>query len=198
MASPPKMKIYLAGPEVFLPDPIAAGETLKVLCTANGAEGLFPMDNSIPAHILAGTASTTGEIISVATWIRSQNMAMIRSCDGIVANMTPFRGVSMDVGTAYEMGVAAALGKVVIGYSTNSKPYTEKVKEKFGCTRDEKGALRDGDGMGVEEFVGELLVDNLMMTAGGIDNLGGIPSESVEEAVRMAVQVFEERQAKKI
>ena len=194
----PKPKIYLAGPEVFLPDPISAGNSLKDICTIYGAIGLFPMDNLIPAHILAGDLDTTGSRVSMATWIRNENMAMIRECDAVVANMTPFRGVSMDVGTAYEMGVATALGKVVIAYSIDVREYTEKVKESFECVRDERGVLRDGEGMAVEEFVGEMLVDNLMMTAGGVDNIGGGVCRTVEEAVRMAVEILETRYLDKV
>jgi nucleoside 2-deoxyribosyltransferase len=32
-------------------------------------------------------------------------------------NCSPFRGVSLDAGTAYEIGYACALGKPVFGYS---------------------------------------------------------------------------------
>ncbi len=40
-------KIYLAGPDVFLPNAIEEGERLKALCEEYGYEGLFPMDNII-------------------------------------------------------------------------------------------------------------------------------------------------------
>ena len=80
--------LYLAGPDVFVPEPHARGVALKALCTEAGAIGLFPIDDA--AH---GPEA-----------IREANMAMIRRCDAVVANMTPFRGPSMDPGTAYEMG----------------------------------------------------------------------------------------------
>lgn len=40
-------KIYLAGPDVFLPNAIEEGKRLKALCKEYGYEGFFPMDNII-------------------------------------------------------------------------------------------------------------------------------------------------------
>ena len=41
----------------------------------------------------------------------------MRSCDAAVANLTPFRGVSADAGTAFEVGFMRALGRPVLGYT---------------------------------------------------------------------------------
>ncbi len=41
------LTVYLAGPEVFLPDAIELGERKKRLCRAYGFEGLYPLDNEI-------------------------------------------------------------------------------------------------------------------------------------------------------
>jgi nucleoside 2-deoxyribosyltransferase len=112
-------------------------------------------------------------------------------CDGIIANMTPFRGPSMDAGTAYEMGVAAALNKVVIAYSSDRTPYTEKCVAA-GAKRGEDGSLRDAEGMAVEDFLGEVLVDNLML-AHGVDNVDNKICETPEEAIIMAVKVWNEK-----
>ena len=37
-------RIYLAGPEVFLPDARVIGEAKARLCAAAGFEGIFPLD----------------------------------------------------------------------------------------------------------------------------------------------------------
>ncbi|KAI9732028.1 MAG: hypothetical protein M1818_007623 [Claussenomyces sp. TS43310] len=184
---PSDMKIYLAGPEVFEPDAVGRGAALKALCARFSSAtapvvGLFPLDNEISDDEAAAGAN-------LATAIRTANMAMIRACDAIVANMTPFRGPSMDVGTAYEMGVGAALGKVVVGYTSDARSYARKVRDLYGDTvvRGPDGRLRDERGMAVEDFPGEAglgLVDNLMMTAGGIEGLCG----SAEEAIALAVE----------
>ena len=145
--------LYLAGPDVFVPEPHACGAALKALCTEAGAIGLFPIDSEIDDAAHRPDA------------IREANMAMIRRCDAVVANMTPFRGPSMDPGTAYEMGAAAALGKLVVGYTTDPRPYAERVAAALPVLRAPDGALRDGHGMAVEQFAVPL-ADNLMMACG--------------------------------
>lgn len=178
------MKIYLAGPEVFERDPIGKGVILKNICTKHGAVGLFPMDNEL--------GDEENGSIAQAAHIRSANMDLIKSCDAIVANMTPFRGPSMDAGTAYEMGVGAALEKIVIGYTSDARSYLDKVKEAFKVEKGADGYFRDENGMSVEDFGdGETrLVDNLMMSCGIADLCG-----SAEEAIVAAVKLYKARDA---
>jgi len=40
-------KLYLAGPEVFLPEAIEIGRIKKDLCARYGIEGLYPFDNEV-------------------------------------------------------------------------------------------------------------------------------------------------------
>ena len=128
--------------------------------------------------------------LAQASFIRSANMSLIQSCDAIIANMTPFRGPSMDVGTAYEMGAGAALGKVVVGYTSDGRSYVEKVKEAYMVGRGEDGLLRDEKDMAVEEFGvrSDALVDNLMIAC-GVERVCG----SAEEAIGVAVEIFKGR-----
>lgn len=176
------MKIYLAGPDVFEHGAVEKGQALKNLCAKHGAEGLFPLDNVFqgPEH---GS-------LELATAIREANMDLIRASDAIIANMTPFRGPSMDVGTAYEMGVGAALGKVVIGYSKDNRSYVDKVRTVHKLERAGDGQLRDENGMAVEEFAssGVGLVDNLMLSC-GTDKF----CSTAEEAIVAAIEAFKAR-----
>merc|ERR1712048_1400533 len=50
------------------------------------------------------------------------NVDLINSVTGTVANMVRFRGPSMDVGTAWEMGYTLGEGKPVFGYY-DAEPY---------------------------------------------------------------------------
>ena len=52
---------------------------------------------------------------------------LIDSCRALLANVTPFRGPSADVGTAWEMGYASGQGKPVVAYSDDLSVYREKV-----------------------------------------------------------------------
>ncbi|KAL3420332.1 hypothetical protein PVAG01_08831 [Phlyctema vagabunda] len=176
-----RMKIYLAGPDVFELDPIAKGKMLKALCEKHGVEGLYPMDNEL-------SDAEHGSHAQAAS-IRSANMDLIMAADAIIANMAPFRGPSMDVGTAYEMGVAAALNKVVVGYTSDVRSYVSKVKDFHTVERAPDGYLRDEQGMSVEEFNG---IDG---TAGSVDNLMiacGVERlcKTAEEAIQVAIELY--------
>jgi nucleoside 2-deoxyribosyltransferase len=155
--------------------------------------GVFPFDNEI--------SNLEPHSFGLAHAIRGANMELIKSCDAILANMTPFRGPSMDVGTAYEMGVGAALGKIVVGYTLDGGiGYVDKVHTWAGdrkLVRGEDGHLRDEGGMAVEEFNMEAgskgLVDNLMMSC-GIEKL----CLSEEEAVEVLANALRKREAELI
>src|ERR1700730_12393314 len=53
------MKVYLAGPDVFLPKPDEMGRRKKELCTQYGLTGLFPLANPTPFH---GPSADTGTV----------------------------------------------------------------------------------------------------------------------------------------
>ena len=110
--------IYLAGPEVFLPNATALGERKKQICAAYGFEGHFPLDNELSLDGL--TPREAGLLIG------RMNQDLIRRCDAVVANVTPFRGPSADVGTVWEMGFAAGLEHVVSAYSNNVAPFFDR------------------------------------------------------------------------
>lgn len=96
----------------------------------------------------------------------------------------------MDVGTAYEMGAGAALGKHTVGYLKGEKlGYTKKVKSVHKVERHADGHLRDEQGWSVEEFLevdGEDgLVDNLMISC-GVEKL----CMSEEEGIKALVDIW--------
>ena len=113
-------RIYLAGPEVFLPDALAVGAEKCRLAAAHGFEGLFPLDASLDLEGL--------EKADAARRIALANEALMRSADVLIANLTPFRGASMDAGTAFEVGFMRALGKPTLGYTNAGGDYAARAR----------------------------------------------------------------------
>ena len=142
------MKIYLAGPDVFLPDAVEIGKRKAGICVLHGLTGLYPLDNAV--DLAASDASVR---------IFRGNEAMMDAADAIIANLTPFRGPGADPGTVYELGYMAARGKLCLGYSNDPSPYVDRVRQSTTVTPQD-GRLVDEAGLTVEDFG---LNDNLMM-----------------------------------
>jgi nucleoside 2-deoxyribosyltransferase len=142
------MKIYLAGPDVFLPDAIDIGRRKVELCARHGLIGLYPLDNTF--DIAARDASMQ---------IFRGNEAMMNQASAIIANLTPFRGPGADAGTVYELGYIVGRGKLCLGYTNDPSCYADRVRE-FTEVTSRDGRLIDAQGLTVEDFG---LSDNLMM-----------------------------------
>ena len=158
------MHIYLAGPEVFLPDAEAVADAKRALCARYGATGIFPSD-----PIYHSEADAAEE-----RWFKIylHNEAHIRRADALIANLTPFRGPSADVGTVYELGFMRALGRPVAAYSNTTIPFTDRTRAFLGPDARQRpdGEWEDGEGLHLEAFG---LHDNLMID-GGLRAAGGV------------------------
>jgi nucleoside 2-deoxyribosyltransferase len=159
-------KVYLAGPEVFLRNARQAGALKAEICARHGLDGRFPLDIELE---LGGL-----ELAESAYAIFHSNEQLIRDCDAVIANLTPFRGVGADTGTVYEVGFARGLGKPVFGYSNSDLSFFERVEKsesaplKVRAEADPTMAFEDKDHMGIEQFG---LAENLMI-AGAIHDSG--------------------------
>ena len=142
-------RAYLAGPDVFLEHVAAIAACKKRLCAAHGMEGVFPLDEAI--------AERRRSPALIARAIGAANEALIRECDLVIANCSPFRGVSMDAGTAYEIGFARALGKPVFGYTNVLADYRHRA-ERYRRLGDPLNA--DAANSEIEDFG---LAENLMI-----------------------------------
>ncbi|MDE2239208.1 MAG: nucleoside 2-deoxyribosyltransferase [Rhodospirillales bacterium] len=145
-ATPLRPKLYLAGPDVFLPHAGAQAEAKCALCARHGLHGLAPfnphLDMSQPPAALARA-------------IYQDDMAMMRESDAILANLTPFRGASADAGTLVELGWFLGQGKPVFGYSNNAAAFAARSRHQ--------AALEEPmAGLAIEDFG---LADNLMIEA---------------------------------
>lgn len=166
--------IYLAGFDVFRTDAVARGAELKRLCAQYGFEGLYPLDNALPAGLSGHEA---------ANWIYEQNVALIRDADLVLANLNLFRGLEPDSGTAFEVGFAVALDKPVWGYIDDARTIVESVPHH----RDANGDAIDEAGFIVEDFG---MPRNLMLACssrivvGDVEHCLKIIHESRSEAPR--------------
>jgi nucleoside 2-deoxyribosyltransferase len=178
------LRVYLAGPEVFLPDARDVGAQKCAICARHGLIGVFPGDAE-DACDPALAPSEQGLAIS-----RAIERAM-RGCDAMIVNLTPFRGPSADVGSAYEMGFMRALGRPIFGYSNDIRSYLDRVAAHCDgavrCRPD--GQHEDPDGMAIEPF---LLHDNLMLAGAVVASNGLFVAAQVPHADRYtSLTVFE-------
>jgi nucleoside 2-deoxyribosyltransferase len=179
------LRAYLAGPDVFLPAAEQWAERKKSICARYGLVGVSPFDH--PADEPGWAA--------LPEWrrIAARNEALIRSCAVMIANLTPFRGPSADVGTVYEVGFMRALGRPVYGYATTATPFTQRTRDfaatHGGTMTGVDGWLRDADGLSIEQF-GRF--DNLMIEAGILCSGGVLIVEEIPTAQRWSdLAVFE-------
>ncbi len=156
-------KVYLAGPEVFLPNARDVLERKAAMVCHAGLIPLAPGDLSFPPVDSKG---------ALAAAISALDEEMMQEADAIIANLTPFRGVGADTGTAYELGFMCALGKAVFAYTNVSHDHGQRITDHYAgaVTADADGRLRGPDGLAVEDFG---LIDNLMLHA-GIERRGGV------------------------
>jgi len=112
-------RVYLAGPDVFFPDAIEVGRRKKAICSEHGFEGVFPLDAELD---LAGLAPPEQGYRCFDAMVE-----LMEGCDLVIANLTPFRGPSMDVGTAVEIGYMHGRSKPVFGYTNVATSYADRV-----------------------------------------------------------------------
>jgi nucleoside 2-deoxyribosyltransferase len=138
------IKAYLAGPDVFLPTARENARRKAEICIGFGIVGCQPE---------AGDVQMLPPAEAWQTIFRT-NLALMESCDIVIANLTPFRGASADAGTLIEVGWFFGRRRPVFGYSNSAKLFTERSHLQIQATPDPL------PGLSVEEFG---LPDNLMV-----------------------------------
>jgi nucleoside 2-deoxyribosyltransferase len=132
------MRAYLAGPDVFLMRAREHADAKIAICAKFGIEGCAPL--------LGG------------------DIEMMRECDLIIANLTPFRGSSADAGTLVELGWFLGQAKPVFGYSNSAELFDARSYAYLAMIADPVPHLA------VEGFG---LPDNLMVS-GAVEYGGGL------------------------
>ncbi|MFM2281745.1 MAG: hypothetical protein RLZZ444_3976 [Pseudomonadota bacterium] len=156
------MKLYIAGPEVFLPN---AREMLKrkaELARQYGFEPLCPGDLEIPK---------TDSLRQMGLAISEIDEHMMNQSQAVIANLTPFRGIAADPGTVFELGYMCGQGKLVAVYTNVAANHYERVLAYYNgeVAIDDHGHKRGPDGLSLEDFG---MIENLMLD-GGVERRGG-------------------------
>jgi nucleoside 2-deoxyribosyltransferase len=119
--------IYLAGPDVFRAEEKVkeVSKALKEVAAKYKQHGHFPLDNAL--------SPKSGDYHSqeFSYDIFSANVKLMDDADVIIANIQPFRGPSMDDGTAFEVGYGYAKKKLIYGYSTSADLKYPEVVDRF-------------------------------------------------------------------
>lgn len=152
------MKVYLAGPDVFLPDAPAQAARRTALCARHGITALPPLNEDV-ASLAAMPEAEAWRVIF------AKDLAMMQRADLVIANLTPFRGASADAGTLVELGWFLGRGLPVFAYSNSATPFAARSAALLDRVPDPMPGLTVG-GFG--------LPDNLMIP-GAVAHRTGLP-----------------------
>ncbi|MCB1179199.1 MAG: nucleoside 2-deoxyribosyltransferase [Leptospiraceae bacterium] len=166
-------KIYLAGPEVFLPDAEDIFEKRKKISLSYGYLAVTPFDNSLDSEIKG---------IERARKIFEANKNLILNSDYIIANCNPFRSAIVDDGTSFEIGFGFANKKKIYGFCSKKISLPEIVKNKIQTKPHESGYEIDNDGYLVNEDFGNTI--NLMLEFSILESGGKLIEGSYEDAIK--------------
>jgi len=168
---------YLAGPHVFLPQAGAHAAAKLALCAKHGIIGRSPLNEDI-ASLAAMPEDDAWRAIF------AKDLAMMRGCEIIIANLTPFRGPSADAGTLIELGWFLGAGKPAFGYSNSATPFHERSQAHLAAVPDPLPGLTVG-GFGLPD---NLMIPGALLAAGGLPMV--LPGDGVDR-VFDALDVFE-------
>ncbi len=154
--------VYLAGPEVFLPN---AREILDLKIRLTREAGLTPVS---PGDLEFPKTDSKWELGLAISRI---DEVLMNSADAIIANLTPFRGIAADTGTCFELGFMCAQGKPAFAYTNVRADHGARTRTHFNGEwyHDADGRPRGPDHLMIEDLG---FIDNLMLH-GGVVNRGG-------------------------
>lgn len=163
-----RITVYLAGPDLFMPDAAAHADRKIEIVMRHGLAALAPLDTPTPE---------THPREPLWQAIFRKDVEMMEASDIIIANLTPFRGASADAGTLVELGWFLGRNRPAFGYSNSATPFAGRSRSQIAARPD---AI---PGMSVEEFgIGDNLMVVGALTGGLITPPGGtdLPFDSLE------------------
>ncbi|CAK7053832.1 MAG: hypothetical protein BACD_02600 [Bacteroides rodentium] len=127
----------MAGPQLFGTDYQLFTKVISRKCAKLRITPVFPADN----------------LTRTSRAIYAANLELIRNCDGVIADLNPFRSeIEPDSGTAMECGFAAALGKPVVGIIEDRRNLLQKMQDSsLGCIEN-NNTYHSDEGDLIEDF----------------------------------------------
>ena len=146
--SGPNYHVYLAGPSVFLENSTDTARSQIATCSNLSLVGVHPLrevieelDGTLPPGVQSPDNRTDQD------WYQA-DVDKIHESAGIIAEISAFRGPSMDPGTAFELGYAVSRGlKVALWSDTWNTTYHGRVEADTQLAT-EKGIASDVLGPG--------------------------------------------------
>ena len=168
---------------MFLPNAREVLDRKIALARSCGFTPVSPGDLAVPE---TETKHQRGLAISAI------NESLMSSADLIIANLTPFRGVAADIGTAFELGFMCARGCPAFAFSNCTENHFERVSDLYGgeIRLGPDGRHRGPDGFALENFD---MADNLMLDGGIAARNGAIITRKVApDQLFLDLTAFEE------
>ena len=144
-------KVYLAGPDVFLPDAAERADAQRHICARHGLLAITPLDRGPDEDERPDAPS-----------IARRNEAHIRRCDAVFANLTPF-ATRRRRGNGIRGGFRPRSRPSRVRLCLRRGDYASRVRRMPGAGE------RDAQGLEIEDFG---LYENLMVSC-GIEASGG-------------------------
>lgn len=166
-------KIYLAGPEVFLPNAFSILESNKRLLEEKGFSAYSPFDGNVSPE--------EKRDLRLAKCIFEENCRLIRESDLVLANCNFFRGACVDDGTSFEIGYAFRSGKRIYGYGDSELALHLETERKIPTKAHESGYRIDEEGYLLNEDFGNRI--NLMLEFSILESGGRLVRGSFSDLV---------------
>ncbi|ADO41340.1 nucleoside 2-deoxyribosyltransferase [Ketogulonicigenium vulgare] len=170
-----RKKVYIAGPDVFFRN---ASEVMR----KKGEIALeYGFDPSTLAEDDLDPVGKTARQFGIS--IGLANERKMDEADFIIANLTPFRGISADVGTAFEVGYMRAQGKPVFAYTNTDRDYFTRLSADYYAGAQPEvidGVARGADGLMIEnhDMVDNLMLDTAAEESGGAFVVGAVAADA--------------------
>ena len=168
--------IYLAGPDVFLPNLDQHFEDKKLVLTDCKLNGVAPTDAQMDFGLMQTWARANGNNPKMREAIFKADTGVMQSVRGGIFNLTPHHGVAGDSGTIFEMGYMTGkddkLGRrpMVFGYSNDGYGLKGRIAQWKRNPQGPAYGAEKAAAVTAPDTVFSSMIDGAMLASGGTLN----------------------------